>query len=192
MPTDRIDQVEGTLGVLTDYLRAPDAETVVRAMEEETKQDMFFSGLLGDQLTDEELEELSQSEGLDALGRIDAKGMGSIGLLPELIAVIKRVPVSLELVKETWVWPTTPPSEPERRAEDDPWVTGPWVTQFDADIRDTLAGVDDAELPDIAARWGRTFGVEPEALLLDTVEHLVRFAREARSNDEQLYCWISL
>jgi hypothetical protein len=44
---DRIDQVEGALGILTDYLRAPDAEAVVRAMEEETKENMFYDGPAG-------------------------------------------------------------------------------------------------------------------------------------------------
>jgi hypothetical protein len=153
-------------------------------------------GLLDDELSDDELEDLSFGEGLAALERIDATGMHDDGLLPELIAVIRRVPVSAELVKQTSVWPVTPPPGPEGPAEDDPWATGPWVTEFDVGVRDTLAGVGDAELSDIAARWGRTdavgrFGAEPD-VLRDIVERLVRFAREARRDDEQLYCWVSL
>ncbi|MGV9351198.1 hypothetical protein ACWDSD_42075 [Streptomyces spiralis] len=184
------------MGILTDYLRAPGAEVVVRAMEEETKRDMFEMGLLDVELADDELGDPSFGEGLSALGKVDATGMDDDSLLPELIAVIRRVPMSRELVKLTMVWPITPSPGPDGPAEDDPWATGPWVWEFDAGVRDTLAGVHDAELPEVAARWGRsdavrTFGAQAD-VLLNLVERLTRFAREARANDEHLYCLTSL
>jgi hypothetical protein len=188
--------LEAALGVLNDYLRAPGAEAVVRAMEEETKRNMFEMGLLDVELPDDGTGDLSFGEGLAALEKIDAQGVYDDALLPELIAVIRRVPISRGMVEWTMVWPTTPPPGAEGPDEDDPHATGPWVTELGTGVRDTLASVDDAELSDIATRWGRTdavreFGAEPDVLLA-LVERLVRFAREARANDEQLYCWTSL
>lgn len=64
------------------------------------------------------------------------------------------------------------------------------------DVRDVLASVNDADLSGIAFRWGRTdairdLGAEPDAPL-SFVERLIHFAREARTNDERLYSWMSL
>lgn len=52
------------------------------------------------------------------------------------------------------------------------------------------------ELPDAVRRWERTdavrkYGVQPDALL-GIAELLTRIAREARANNEQMYCKVSL
>jgi hypothetical protein len=36
---------------------------------------------------------------------------------------------------------------------DSPWHSGPWLVEFDDQIRDTLADVDDLALPSIADQW---------------------------------------
>lgn len=165
----------------------------MRAMKEEARRDLFEAGLLdvepsgdGDPL----------GTGLDAFGRINATGMDHDDLLPELIAVIRRVPMSKDLVQTALTWPASELPDPAELTGDDPWSQGPWVTEFDMGVRDTLASVGDAELSDVAIRWGsipavRKRSVTPD-VVLDLVERLVRFAREARTNDERLYCWVSL
>ncbi|WP_200842306.1 hypothetical protein [Actinomadura sp. K4S16] len=181
---------------MTDYLRARSAEVVVRAMEEEAKRNMFEMGLLDTEPTDDEFGDPPFGAGLSALGRVDATGMDDDSLLPELIAVIRRAPTSRRLVKQTLVWPISPAPGPDGPADDDAWAGGPWVWEFDVGVRDTLAGVHDTEIPEVAARWGRSEAVrkyEAQAdVLLNLVERLRRFAREARENDERLYCLTSL
>ncbi|MEU8121778.1 hypothetical protein AB0C21_23985 [Spirillospora sp. NPDC049024] len=193
---DRTGHLEAGLGVLTDYLRAPDAGVVVRAMEEEAKRIMFEEGLLGVEPPDDALGDPPFGAGLSALGKVDATGMDDDSLLPELIAAIRRVPTSRGLVEQTIVWPISPAPGPDGPAEDDAWAGGPWVWEFDVGVRDTLAGVHDTEIPEVAARWGRSEAVrkyEAQAdVLLNLVERLTRFAREARENDERLYCLTSL
>ncbi|MEU6036306.1 hypothetical protein ABZ801_12930 [Actinomadura sp. NPDC047616] len=159
------------MGVLTDYFRAPDAESVVEALEPD-------GSLFG--------------YGFD---RVQTKGVDSCVVLGQLIAAITKVPWSPDLVKETTVWPTTPYPWPEGpEDDDDPWVTGPWVTQLDSSVRDALAGVPDADVPELAAEWMRA-----EELDVTRVEHiqpllekLIELAVLARARGEQLYCWVCL
>lgn len=109
------------MGILTDYLRAPRTEAVVQAMKEELKQAMFEMGLLDVELPDDALNDRYPfGKGLDALERIDASGMYDDVLLYELIAVIKRVPVSRDLVKATLVWPAHEAPDPAELTGEDP------------------------------------------------------------------------
>lgn len=165
------------MGVLTDYFRAGDVAAVVAAMESAEG-----GPLVG---------------GRSGFDGVDAKGVDPHIVLGQLIAGIKAVPWSLELnlVTETMVWPTTPQPGPEGPADDDdPWATGPWVSQLDSSARDALAEADDAGLSEVVADW-----VEGEELMGATVEGmrplaeaLIELARRARDADEQLYCWICL
>jgi hypothetical protein len=124
---------------------------------------------------------------------LDAKGVDPRVVLGRLIAAIDQVPWAVDLVGETVVWPTSPAPGPGGPDDlDDPWVMGPWVTELDPGVRDALAGLDDAEVPPVAARW-----VQAEELrgaraedMRPMVEELVGLARRAREADEQLYCWI--
>ncbi|MFH8379328.1 hypothetical protein ACH4E7_00035 [Kitasatospora sp. NPDC018058] len=78
--------------------------------------------------------------------------------------------------------------------EDDPWVTGPWVTELDDATRDALAGVPDARVPEAVAQWAlaEEWGGADPADLLPLAEELIALARRARTAGERLYCWICL
>ncbi|MER7754778.1 hypothetical protein [Kitasatospora sp. NPDC097643] len=163
------------MGVLTDYFRAPDAAAVVRAMERDDRmlvggRDPVFDG-------------------------VEAKRVDPNVVLAQLVAAIRREPWRVDLVADAPVWPTTAPPGPEGlEDEDDPWVTGPWVTELDTATRDALAGVPDDLVPEAVARWARAEelgGVDPE-FLLPLAEELIALARRARAAGEQLYCWICL
>ncbi|MFF4010582.1 hypothetical protein [Streptomyces sp. NPDC001717] len=116
-------------------------------------------------------------------------------VLAMLIAAIRQVQWRVDLVEEVTVWPASPvpcPDGPED--EDDPWVTGPWVSELNPLVRDTLAAVRDSEVPTIVARW-----VQAEELhgarvedMQPVAEEIILLARRALEAGEQLYCWMSL
>ncbi|MFE6868674.1 hypothetical protein ACFVFS_19200 [Kitasatospora sp. NPDC057692] len=165
------------MGVLTDYFRAADDGAVLAAL------DAAEGGPL-------------VGGARPAFDGVEAKGVDPDVVLGQLIAVVRRVEWAVDLVGGTPVWPTTP--EPGREGpadEDDPWATGPWVMRLDRAVRDTLAGLTDAELPAVSARWAA------ESEESDTsdggdlhwlVEALAGLARRAREAGEDLYCWICL
>lgn len=161
------------MGVLTDYFRAADTASVVQAMERTDG-----GPLVG--VSD------------PAFDGVDAKGVDSTVVLGKLIAAIEQVTWSVHLVKKTMVWPTTPAPGPEGPAdEDDPWATGPWVTALDNTVRDALAETDDADVARAVAEWARAeelAGVRVEDLR-PLAEELIRLARRAGDQGEQLYCW---
>ena len=164
------------MGVLTDYFRAVDAASVVRALEQEdggsplTAKPPVFDG-------------------------VEAKHIDPGIVLAMLIAAVRQVPWQVDLVEEKYLWPTCPkPGPDDLDDEDNPWMSGPWVSELSPLVRDTLAAVHDSELPTIFARW-----VEAEELhgahasqMRPIAEEFIRLARRARDADEQLYCWICL
>ncbi|MFG2913396.1 hypothetical protein ACGF0D_10960 [Kitasatospora sp. NPDC048298] len=164
------------MGVLTDYFRAADAATVVRALEP----------------TDGGLPPLGADGSFDGVA---AKGVDPDVVLGQLLAAVLGEPWHVDLVTETAVWPTTTPPGPSGLAdEDDPWATGPWVTELGGATRDALAGVPDDRIPEVVARWAEAEewdGADP-ADLLPLAEELIALARRARAAGEQLYCWICL
>ncbi|MFD0279372.1 hypothetical protein ACFVHB_36515 [Kitasatospora sp. NPDC127111] len=164
------------MGVLTDYFRAPDAAAVVRALERADG---------GSPLT-------ARPPAFDG---VEAKRIDPSVVLAQLIAAVRDVPWQVDLVRETYVWPTSPAPGPDGlEDEDDPWVTGPWVSQLPPEVRDTLAAVHDSRLPAIAERWAQA--EELHGALADDlrpVAHdLVLLAGRARDAGEQLYCWVCL
>ncbi|MET8543268.1 hypothetical protein ABZW03_21850 [Kitasatospora sp. NPDC004799] len=112
-----------------------------------------------------------------------------------MVAAVLGEPWRVGLVAGTAVRPTTPRPGPSGPAdEDDPWATGPWVTELAAAARDALAGVPDERVPEAVARWAGAeewHGAEPSDLL-PLAEELIALARRARAAGEQLYCWICL
>ncbi|MFJ9769768.1 hypothetical protein ACIRVF_00790 [Kitasatospora sp. NPDC101157] len=166
------------MGVLTDYFRAPGAAAVVRALE----------------LTGGARPEFGEaSEG--AFDGVMAKGVDPGVLLGQLVAAIRAEPWRVDLVEDAAVWPTTPQPGPDGPwSEDDPWSTGPWVTELDDAARDALAEVRDDRIPAAVARWAEAaewHGADP-ADLLPLAEDLIALARRARTAGERLYCWICL
>ncbi|MFF4379120.1 hypothetical protein [Kitasatospora sp. NPDC001547] len=174
------------MGVLTDYFRAPDAATVVRALELGEGVLPPFDGPSGGS-SDE------ASEG--AIDGVQAKGVDPDVMLGQLVAAVLGEPWRAGLVSETAVWPTTPQPGPSGPWDgDDPWATGPWVTELGAAARDALAAVPDERVPEAVARWAEAeewYGADPSDLL-PLAEELIALARRARAAGERLYCWICL
>ncbi|MCC0100515.1 hypothetical protein K7B10_38260 [Streptomyces flavotricini] len=164
------------MGALTDYFRAVDAASVV--------------------------ETLGRADGGSPLGAgppvfdgVETKHVDPTVVLAMLIAAIRQVQWRVDLVEQVTVWPTSPvpgPDGPED--EDDPWVTGPWVSELDPLVRDTLAAVHDSEVPTIVARWVQAeelHGARAEDMQPVAAE-IVLLARRALGADERLYCWMCL
>lgn len=163
------------MGVLTDYFRAADVVSVVQALER-TDGGPLVGG---------------QHSTFDG---VEAKGIDPGVVLGMLIAAIKQVPWSVDLVAEATVWPTTPPPGPEGPEAEDDWATGPWVSELDAAVRDALAGVHDADVPKLVAEWIQAeelHGAHAEDIQ-PLAEQLIQLARRARDADEQIYCWMCL
>ncbi|MEU5660950.1 hypothetical protein ABZ802_35835 [Streptomyces sp. NPDC047737] len=164
------------MGALTDYFRAVDAVSVV----EELKRADGGSPL---------------SAGRPVVDGVEAKHVDPTVVLAMLIAAIQQVQWRVDLVEEVTLWPTSPVPGPDGlQDEDDPWVTGPWVSELNPLVRDTLAAVRDSEVPAIVARW-----VQAEELhgarvqdMQPVAEELIHLARRALEAGEQLYCWMCL
>ncbi|MFJ4189712.1 hypothetical protein [Kitasatospora sp. NPDC089509] len=185
------------MGVLTDYFRAPDAAAVARALELTGGARPEFRAGPGGGSDDGG----SEGGGFDGdIGRafdgVEAKRVDPGVVLGQLVAAIRAEPWRVDLVAEVPVWPTTPPPGPDGPAggEDDPWATGPWVTELDEATRDALAGVADDRIPEAVRRWAEAEewdGADPTDLL-PLAEELIALARRARAAGERLYCWICL
>ncbi|MEV6551073.1 hypothetical protein AB0M57_20520 [Streptomyces sp. NPDC051597] len=165
------------MGVLTDYFRAPDAASVVRVLEQADGGSPLFTEP-------------------PAFDGVEAKRVDPAVVLALLIAAIRQIEWRVDLVEETAVWPTSPPpSGPHSpEDEDDPWATGPWVSELPSAVRDTLAGVHDSEIPAVVARWVRAeeLGGARAEDIQPLAEELILLARQARGADDRLYCWMSL
>ncbi|TDD81507.1 hypothetical protein [Actinomadura rubrisoli] len=164
------------MGVLTDYFRAADAESVVQALRR-----LDGGPLVG-----------TRSPAFDG---VEAKGIDVCVVLGQLIAAIKQVPWTVELVEEKTVWPATPPPGPDDLGdENDPWGTGPWVSELDNTTRDALAGVFDADVSRVVTEWVQA--EELAGVRADDIEplakELVHLARRARDAGDRLYCWTCL
>jgi hypothetical protein len=163
------------VGTLSDYFRAADAKAAARAMK-----------LPGGPLLPE-----------PAFDGVEAKGIDPCVVLGQLVAIIREVPWDVELVRTTLVWPppdTQPRSEEEYNAlpEDSPWKAGALLEELSRQVRDTLAAVDDALLPAIAAQWARIeefYGNMSTDDAQSLIKDLVGLARRARDGDDALYCW---
>lgn len=178
------------MGVMCDYFRAGDTEAVVGALERRGGGPL--AGVKE-----------------PAFDGFRTKGLDSESWVNLLVAVIRDVPSdSLPLAQAADVWPTTPLPEWEvgegedglpclETDEDDPWATGPWVSLLRQDVRDTLAGVEDVELPRVTVEWVRRWGGgESGGPTFERMHPLTRtlvdLARQARAAEEQLYGWTCL
>ncbi|GAA3000036.1 hypothetical protein [Actinokineospora diospyrosa] len=87
-------------------------------------------------------------------------------------------------VVERRVWPSSP--EPEGPVPaGDPWMTGPFVYEWDAGTRDALAGVSDVDA--VARRWASQEELDDPDAVVVWVGALVRVARAARDSGEVLF-----
>ncbi|QKV79748.1 hypothetical protein [Amycolatopsis sp. Hca4] len=148
---------------LFDYFRAPDADAVRQALDAgggATPVGAVFDG-------------------------IEAKGVDPSVVLAMMVAAVRQVPWSADLVDDRLVWPVG--------VEQDPEYDGPWVSELNTSARDVLAGAGD--LPRVAREWARIEELGGNVDVADAqvfVESVVDLARRAREADEPLFCWISL
>ncbi len=166
------------MGVLSDYFRARDAKSAARAME-----------LPGGPLLP-----------VPAFDGVECKGIDPCVVLGQLVAFIRGVPWDAGLVRSVLVWPP-PEIKPATKEqyntlpEGSPWKEGPWLEELDREVCDTLAAVDDARLPALAAQWVRIeefHNTKSTDFLLSLIRDLVGLARRARDAGDRLYCWTSL
>ena len=74
---------------------------------------------------------------------------------------------------------------------------GPWTFSIDDLTRDTLAGIPNDDLRELAAWWAQIpewpwAGPLPDDALLPTLTDLVDLARQTKAAGRHLYCWCSL
>ncbi|MEV0144922.1 MULTISPECIES: hypothetical protein [unclassified Nonomuraea] len=126
---------------------------------------------------------------------VETKWIDPTGCLGDLVAVIKGVPHSNDLVETVTLYPPPergPKTEDEWLAlpEDSPYREGPVIEELSVNARDALAEVDDARLPEVARQWMKE---HPSSLdgdhVLDLVKEFVALARRAKVRDQSLYCW---
>jgi hypothetical protein len=159
------------MGMLYDYFRAADVPAVIRLMERSDCGPVAVSGTA--QLVD----------------AVDAKGIDPHVVLGKLVSFILNVPWAVDLVETRLVWPAGSDADAD--------YEGPWTVAIGDRARDALAGIPDAEVPELAARWVRIeelsgFGeLSPDALV-SVLTVLIALARRASAADEHLYCWMSL
>lgn len=164
------------MGTLTDYFRAVDAASVVAVLERADG---------GSPLVAEP----------PVFDGVEAKHVDPTVVLAMLIAAIRQVQWRVDLVEEVTVWPTSPAPRPDGpEDEDDPWVTGPWVSELNPLVRDTLAAVLDSDVPAIVARWVQAEELHGASVedMQPVAEEIILLAGRAREVDEQLYCWMCL
>src|SRR5262249_13145017 len=120
---------EATMGVLYDYFRVHDDKAAIVLMEETDGGPVVQHG--------------KQSR-VDA---VDAKGIDPSVLVGQLVALAAQVEWSPDLVNEDLVWPPG--------ARDDMEYEGPWLTRLGDRALETLAGIADESMADLAAGWAR-------------------------------------
>ncbi|MDA0635465.1 hypothetical protein OUY22_18750 [Nonomuraea sp. MCN248] len=127
---------------------------------------------------------------------VETKWIDPTGSLGELVGIVLGVPYSDDLVETVTLYP---PPEGAPKTDDawealpdgSPYLVGPQIEELPVSVRDTLAEVDDARLPDVARRWMKeelsNLGDVQEAFEL--VNEFVALARRAKESDQLLYCW---
>jgi len=158
------------MGVLYDYFRAADPAAVAALMDRH---------------------EAMSPASLDGWPTpvVELKAVDPTVVLGQLIGFITGAEYSGDLIGERLVWPAG--------GEQDVEHEGPWVTVLRDPARDALAGLDEARVPELAARWARIeeFGGYrdgDETFAAETIGELSGLARAARDAGERLFCWICL
>ncbi|MFY1697252.1 hypothetical protein [Solwaraspora sp. WMMA2101] len=118
-----------------------------------------------------------------AVDAVDCKGIDPDVALGSLVAFVRGVAWRPDLVRSDLVG--------------DPDDDTPWLLRIDDGTRDTLAGIDSGQAPQLSARWGRTdelapTGPLPDDHLVPVIEAVAGLARRARDDGDHLYCWCSL
>jgi hypothetical protein len=171
------------VGILNDYFRAPDAASAARVAE-------LPAGPCGPRDYDAQ----PTFDGIEAKGGVDPSVV-----LGQLVALIRGVRWTPELASTEWVWPPEeqlPDVALSPTSEEEPAVEGAWVEELGVEVRDTLASVEDARLPELAARWAQIEEfpryTDTASAALELATDLIALARRARAAGDRLYCWTCL
>ncbi|MFG3603175.1 hypothetical protein [Micromonospora chersina] len=119
-----------------------------------------------------------------AVDAIDLKGIEPTVTLGKLVSFVRGVDWEVDTIVSGLLW-----SGDEQ--------DGPWLMSIDSATRDTLASIDDTQVPRLSARWGRVEelawgGPLPDDEMLPVIEQVAALARRARDGGENLYCWCCL
>lgn len=170
------------MGVFCDYYRAADRQAAAEKPD--------FPRVVAESIP-----------GVPTFDAVDAKWIEPQVKLGQLVALVRDVPFSPELVQTITVYP--PPEgapatieEWEALPDDSPYKEGPGIEELPADVRDTLADIPDGRLGGLAEQWEQTeeFARRPpgEGYLLGVVTELRGLARRAQKEDQMIYCWIAV
>jgi hypothetical protein len=158
------------VGTIYDYFRAADATAALQAMDRP-------GGPLFPQ---------------PSFDGVPAKRIDPWVVLGMLLAFVRGETWRVDTVE---IWPLAE-TEPATRTDWDNLPDDrPWLLEFGAQVRDDLASVDDARLPDLAARWAKIKefdGRMPVEDALSLIRDLAGLARRARACGDQLYCFTSV
>ncbi|SNY56055.1 hypothetical protein [Paractinoplanes atraurantiacus] len=102
-------------------------------------------------------QELTMDEGgplTTVYDTVEAKGIDPTVVLGQLIGFIRDEPWHPRIVDDRLIWP--------EGGEQDTSHEGPWTTILDNETRDTLASLDPARVPSLAARWFHHRRTPPE------------------------------
>lgn len=115
---------------------------------------------------------------------VDLKGIEPAVTLGKLVSLVRGVSWEADLVDLQLLW-----SGDEQE--------GPWLMSLDPGTRDTLASIDEAQVRELSARWGRIEelawgGPLPDDEMLPVIEEIAALAQRARDAGENLYCWCCL
>ncbi|MFC0505301.1 hypothetical protein [Micromonospora costi] len=155
------------MGVLYDYFRAKDDAAAVGLMADLDGGPVVVSG-----------------GGGATADAIDLKGIEPAVTLGKLVSFVRGVDWDANLVGLKLLW-----SGDEQE--------GPWLMSLDRVTRDTLASINDAQVLELSARWGRVEelawdGPLPEDQMVPVIKEVAALAERARDAGEDLYCWCCL
>ncbi|GAA3569415.1 hypothetical protein GCM10022419_057890 [Nonomuraea rosea] len=131
--------------------------------------------------------------GIPAFDAVETKWLAPWGSLADLIALIRNVPCTHDLVQTVDLYPPpedAPKTDEEWDAlpEDSPYFAGPGIEELSADVRDSLADVPDERLIELGRQWAADDDSDPRQLSR-LIAELRDLARRARSEEQLLYCW---
>ncbi|SEG76583.1 hypothetical protein SAMN05444920_104397 [Nonomuraea solani] len=133
--------------------------------------------------------------GMPAFDAVDAKGIDPDVTLGQLIALVRGIPYSPDLVRTVTVHP--PPEEWEALPDDSLYEKeGAVIEELPADVRDTLAGIPDDRRGEFAELWAQ-IDDDPDipsaaGRLLEVVTELRGLAQRAQREDQLIYCWMAV
>ncbi|MBG0827009.1 hypothetical protein HS041_04430 [Planomonospora sp. ID67723] len=143
---------------------------------------------------------IEEPHGVSGFDVVEAKWIDTWGTLNKLVAIIADADLSTKLVTTVALYPSYPSPAPQSDEEwdalpdDSPYLSSVGIEELSVNVRDLLAGADDARLPMLVERWAKieefsAFSSVDMEYLRSVAEDLVGLSRRAREHGQQLYCW---